>query len=309
MPIDRTKTVAVKTPDSWIHEIEGDTVAVLPLLIGKDSTPIQRRRPDGPLGWCTYAYEHEQAPELEQICGGINSKTSKAGAIWRQGNLLHFGFEPGPDEMNETGRALLVNAIAYISRFTEDRAIIRTPSSFAPGYRRIIDRDAIGRLVKRNDRDLDILQYFLSPNLYATVRSKTREELGEWFQQVRPYLCDHPKGGLMLDEDARALGAGPASWEFFDHALAALREPGKRDEPARRLLCRYAPDGPGLSASADQWAAWLAENRSCLFFSDTGGFRWYVDPLAKARGVPTDKLRGPQRATRPAIDSRPNGRQ
>jgi hypothetical protein len=29
-----------------------------------------------------------------------------------------------------------------------------------------------------------------------------------------------------------------------------------------------------------------------------GGYRWYLDPLAKARGVPTARLRGPMRASR-----------
>ena len=33
---------------------------------------------------------------------------------WRQGNLLHFGFEQSPAELNQNGRALLVNAIVYI---------------------------------------------------------------------------------------------------------------------------------------------------------------------------------------------------
>ena len=82
-------------------------------------------------GWCTYADDFKNLPEVEFFCGGINEKTPTAAAIWRQGNLLHFGFEQSPAEVNETGQALLLNSIAYISQFTEDRPIAVTPSVFA----------------------------------------------------------------------------------------------------------------------------------------------------------------------------------
>ena len=56
------------------------------------------------------------------------------------------------------------------------------------------------------------------------------------------------------------------------------------------------PIGPAAEAPAEKWRSWWKENKPYLFFSDTGGFRWYVDPLAKARGVSTAQLRGPARA-------------
>jgi hypothetical protein len=34
------------------------------------------------------------------------------------------------------------------------------------------------------------------------------------------------------------------------------------------------------------------------FLSDSGGYRWYIDPLAKKRGVKSSELRGPLRADR-----------
>src|SRR5690349_22923408 len=82
-------------------------------------------------GWCTYSDGFDENPDIEIMCGGENEKTARAVAIWRQGNLLHFGFEQSPAEMNETGQKLLLNAIAYISHFSEDRPIAVTPSVFA----------------------------------------------------------------------------------------------------------------------------------------------------------------------------------
>ena len=61
-----------------------------------------------------------------------------------------------------------------------------------------------------------------------------------------------------------------------------------------------APDGP--AAGAADWTQWWETNRPYLFYSDVGSCRWCIDPLAKRRGIPNDKLQGPARATttRPA---------
>ena len=91
-----------------------------------------------------------EAPEIEVFCGGINSKTATAAALWRQGNLLHYGFDLSPDEMNEWGKAMLGSAIRYIARFTDDRPIMETPSPFAG--REFLTRKRIETLIGRNDR-------------------------------------------------------------------------------------------------------------------------------------------------------------
>src|SRR5207253_9475567 len=135
-PVDRTKTEKADTPEAFRATIREPQIDVMPL--------VRERKKDGMPGWCTYTYEHETAPELEVICGGVNHKSPRAGAIWRQGHLLHFGFEPSPERMNETGQALLVDAICYIARFTEDRPIVRTPCVFTQG-KRIFDRGVIAR--------------------------------------------------------------------------------------------------------------------------------------------------------------------
>lgn len=62
-----------------------------------------------------------------------------------------------------------------------------------------------------------------------------------------------------------------------------------------KLLRRYAPDGPA-GAQADDWQRWWETNEKYLFFSKAGWYRWYVDPLAEKRGVPTADLRGQKRA-------------
>ena len=247
-------------------------------------------------GWCTYIERMAGSPEVEVICGGINAKTPTAAGIWRQGNLLHFGFEPSPAEMTDEGRALLVNSIAYIAHFTEDRPIARSPSPFASPAPE--PRGWVENLFRRTD--LDAMDWFgrHAPSLLAKSGAKDLSALRAYFAQVRDYLRVDPEARLEVDEEARSLGVPPNTPAFFDRAIAALRGPALDAAPARVLLGRYAPDGPGADAPADAWARWWAENRPYLFFSDVGGYRWYLDPLAKKRGVPSSDLRGPARASR-----------
>src|SRR3954452_15875350 len=107
-------------------------------------------------------------------------------------------------------------------------------------------------------------------------------------------------GKLEVDSDALQFGQTTNEFAFFARAIEALNDP-KQSELTRTLLARYVPEGPGLEATPERWRSWLEENKSYLFFSDAGGYRWYLDPLAKKRGLPSDKLHGTDRATLPGI--------
>jgi hypothetical protein len=195
--IDLKQSITIETPDAWKHSLDAPTVDVLPLV-----DDLQRTYRDG---WCTYTYEHVQAPELEIICGGVNAKTPMASGIWRQGNLLHFGFEQSPAELNEAGRALLVNSICYIARFTEDRPLVRLPESFRP-----LDRGAIDRLISRSDRELDgYLDWFLGGKTRRSVDGMDREDLAEWYRTKRGFLHADERGKFVIDEEAEAFGIAP----------------------------------------------------------------------------------------------------
>lgn len=242
-------------------------------------------------GWCTYPDGFDENPDIEIFCGGENDKTARAAACWRQGNLLHFGFEQSPAELNEAGQRLLLNAIAYISRFTEDRPIAVTPSVFSGEVaypRAYLDR-RLGR-----DGDVSEAAWLLSPKLFDQLKTRSADDIRKWYAQHRPYL--HPGSDLKLevDEDALALAAPIDRVEFFEKVIAAIRK-GDDAERATRLLVRYAP----LGTDTVDWARWFAENRPYLFFSDQGDYRWYVDPLAKKRGIPCAELRGARRASPP----------
>lgn len=258
-------------------------------------------------GWVSYSDGFPDNPDIEVFCGGENEKTARAAACWRQGNLLHFGFEQGPAELNETGRHLLLNCIAYISRFKEDRPIAVTPSIFAGPVaepRGYIDR----RLGQKGD--LTEAGWLITSTLLDQLKGKDRAQVREWYAANRCYFHPapepKPENGqlpgatekLDIDPDALALGVPLDRVEFFTKALTALGAGGAKADQAERLLARYAPQDRPQMNSPSAWQDWLKANGPYLFFSDAGDFRWYVDPLAKARGVASSELRGVARASK-----------
>lgn len=282
MRIDTNATQAHARPSAWG---KGGPVQVLPLRAGAGGNGVP--------GWCSYADQLAEAPDVEILCGGINSKAESAAAVWRQGNILHFGFDLAPDEMNAAGQALLVNSIAYIARFRGDRAILRMPSPFAGRSTR--SRASLASWLGNEKVSLDWVVQALEPGALDGVDTKDRGALRTWFDEHRAALRPGEKGKLVVDDDVRALGIGFDAPGFFATAITALGDPTRADA-ASRALARFVPDGPGAAADRATWQEWLATHEPYLFFSEWGGYRWYVDPLAKARGVPTAELRGTGRS-------------
>jgi hypothetical protein len=130
IPIDIHATTNIPTPEPFTVELKTPTIPVMPLVDGiREYHSVIN---DNARGWSTHYYEFADMPEVEVFSGGINEQMPRSAAFWRQGNLLHFGFEQSPAQLNSVGRAMLVNAIVYISHFTEDRPIDITPSIFGP---------------------------------------------------------------------------------------------------------------------------------------------------------------------------------
>src|SRR4051812_8180272 len=218
-------------PQEWTDPHDSNEILVLPLA----AAGSRKNQP----GWCTYTRGMSEAPEIEVFSGGINAKTATAAALWRQGNLLHYGFDLSPDEMNEWGRALLVDAITYISRFTEDRPIMQTPSPFAG--QEFITRPRIEQVMRRGDGWWDYLKSYFDKGTLAAAGVKDLAAFAKWYPTVRDTLCPNAEGLLRVDADARAMRLNPGRREFFDRAIADLGRPAEEAERARRMLERYAP--------------------------------------------------------------------
>ncbi|MEE9128014.1 MAG: hypothetical protein V3U11_12825 [Planctomycetota bacterium] len=66
---------------------------------------------------------------------------------------------------------------------------------------------------------------------------------------------------------------------------------------------RRIPEGPGANAGYEKWQVFLDAERDYLFFTETGGYLWRLDPLAKR--IPCQELRGSRRASARSRSSRP----
>jgi hypothetical protein len=279
------KLVDRPTPKSFATSITNSTVPMLPL--------VRDQAKQWKAGWCTYPDGFDDNPEIEVMCGGENHKMPQAAAVWRQGNLLHFGFEQSPAEMNEAGQRLLLNCIAYIGRFTDDRPLAVTPSVFggAVGYpRAYLDR----RLGENGDASQ--IGHFVSAACLQPLKSKSGDAIKAWYRENRSFL--HPGADLKLeiDTEAKTLNAPIDKPEFFEKAIAAL---GESKPEAKTLLARYGPKETESLNFPSAWEQWFKANKQYLFFSDQGDYRWYVDPVAKKRQRPSAELRGPARASKP----------
>lgn len=288
--IDVKATTNIATPRTFSYEVKEPMVDVLPLVDGiKNFATVVR---DYNRGWCTYYKEFADVPEVEFFCGGINDKTPTASALWRQGNLLHFGFEQSPEEMNATGRGMLVNAVVYISKFSEDRPIDVTPSVFGKEKVAILRRLVKGALTSEK---YSRLTKELRGATLASFNYRDLEATKQWLEENASWLHPGPSNLLEVDMEAKELGVAFDSEEFLSKSIASLKEEKTKDA-AVIVLARYFPEGPGVNADAATWEKWAKENSPYLFYSEMGCYRWYIDPLAKKRGVPTKELRGLARA-------------
>lgn len=303
--VDTETSVRVLVTPGWRKSAElggiGDDgrVAMVPLV---DTSPDENYE----AGWATHntrllGPDGEPEPEIELISGGQNTQTTTSLAIYRQGNLLTFGIAQTPDQLNKAGRDLLENSIHYIANYSEDRPITHTANKF-------MDQDwprsagALHRLAestKVTPEQVDgYARRFLFLSAADTVNKTkpiTQPTLQAWLAKHGRYLRPSPVGKLDVDRQAMKLELPTdGDFAFFDRAIELLET--EHEQAARAMLVRDCPEGPGENATAEQWQTWVNEHRSYLFFSQHGGWRWYVDPLAKARGVHTAELRGRDRA-------------
>lgn len=291
IPINISATTTITTPPQFQHDVKTPTMPVLPLING--ITQFETVIRDNPRGWSSHYFEYADMPEVEEFSGGINEQTARSAAFWRQGNLLHFGFEESPKRLNAAGKAMLVNGIVYISRFTEDRPIDISPSVF--GEEKIgISRRRLANYFTNSEPHPDWAKSELSPSTLASFNWQDPAQAKTWLESNAMWLHPGSSNLLEVDADAKSLGVPCDSLEFLPKTIAAL-QPEKTKVVAATLLARYVNgSGPGNDAAA--WTKWWQENGPYVFYSELGCYRWYIDPLAKKRGIPTKDLRGPARA-------------
>ena len=217
----------------------------------------------------------EDSPDCERIAGGINSKGPRAVAIGRQANMLQWGFYAAPDRMTESAKKAFLNAIVYMTRFDGHAPLVAKASRGRGWYRKYIE----------SVRDLpsmdDGMRASYSKHLRGVFPSDLVERVGldaerleEWFAENEEYVRAIEGWTLGIDEDLAELGISNREPGFLDWLVDRLRhEPD--DELALKLARRYL--GEKVAVDAEAAIAHIDEHRDRMFFSDSGGYRWFVD--------------------------------
>jgi hypothetical protein len=260
------------------------------------------------------------SPDAEWISSGANSKGPNAVALGRHGNFFHWGFAVSPTYLTEEGKDVFVNALHYIARFDGQAPIARKPSGTMmrksldtslesltdAGYAKVVERYALLRKetdernaatrkrieagVEVSDMERQMLNYpgpKTPDRLAAATRylgAATVEELGNdpkrvaaYFREVRPYF--YPQGWyqLVVDDDLRKLGVANHDLAMLDKAIELL-DSKETAAVGRTLLQRYTEES---FETAAEWNAWLDQNRSRLFFTEAGNYKWLVNTLVE----------------------------
>lgn len=219
----------------------------------------------------------EDSPDAEWISSGINTKGPTSMALGRHGNQFLWGFAGDPTQMTESGRRVFLNAVVYMRQFDGERPLVAKTSwsrDWAFSYIQFL------REYKGQTKAYDSLRGSLTPEFGDDL-----DALEAYYRQNLEFLSVAPgdsSGGplFVVDADLKELGASnrrPEFLEGIEKRLAA--DPG--DALALRLLERYVSDEE--VRSLETLRAWRTANEGLLFFSDVGGYQWFVDTNAKRR--------------------------
>ena len=270
--------------------------------------------PDGAdPGLVSTLYGFADSPDAEVIAQGIARKGPETVALARQANYFLWGFSAPPADMTPAAQRLFVNVVAYMHKFDGDTPLVRrvsmprewalrlatVPRLFNDDYRQRksrvlrasyqkhpkwveekykgdVERQIIDRIAAEEKANRDWMltnvpkalqeQFGMDADKYVTYYR-------EHFEYLRPVEGD-TWAAFLVDDDAKSLGLSNRKVELLDRCVSML-EKYDRPELALRLLKRYTHE---VFAFAEQWRGWLDNNRSRLFFSDMGGYKFFIGP-------------------------------
>ena len=236
-------------------------------------------------GLVSDGYGFEDSPDCERISGGVNSKGPESVALGRQGNWFLWGFCAPPSEMTESARRAFLNAVVYMKRFDGQRAARQENRELPALGVRLRGAPRRGR-----GRDQDFLPEVVLPKILEATGGDRGEGQGlrqgerglDLLGGVRAAIDEArcvPPGKkpkrIVVDEDAQ-VPRDPEQRSQDPRTRVEMLEKGDRKEVAVRLLERYTDQKHGSDAAA--WRKWLDANRSRLYFTDTGGYRFRAKP-------------------------------
>lgn len=231
------------------------------------------------VGVVSDGYGFEDSPDCERISGGINTKGPEAVAIGRQANMLQWGFYGAPDRMTDSAKKVFLNALVYMRQFDGQRPLVKKTARGRSSFQRSIGY--IAKLDEMDDEQRESFEEYLRGQFPADILAEHGLDpaaLGAWYEANEEYMSSDGRYGVVVDEDLQKLALSNRTPAFLDVITERLSA-GAPDKITQRLAKRYF--GAKLAKDPAELVDWIEENRAWLFFSDQGGFRWFVDENAK----------------------------
>ena len=278
------------------------------------------------IGMVAHGEGFDDSPDAEAISGGVCLKNAAAVALGRHGNYFMWGFSGSPDYMTSEAGQVFVNTICYIRKFDHQRAIVKKVQieiregldekiyridesvynkaivSRKEGnqrLRKIQDslraKKTAGQNIGWNNEMLlkmpmtdavesfdDYIKGYAGPELFARFGTNT-QLYRQYYRDNYEYYYPLDGYNLQLDTDAQKLGISNRKVSILEKCISLLEEQ-KDTALARRVLERYTVEHFPTAAA---WREWLTKNKSRLFYTEAGGFKFMVNTAKEAPLMPT----------------------
>lgn len=254
------------TPENYRHWPGGEKLGKT-IKVWKVAT---KKFPEIDPGLVSDPYGFDDSPDAEVISSGLNGKGPESAALARHGNFFLWGFAAQPSDMTPEARKCFVNSVCYIKKFDGQKPLVRKNSSgrewalVYAGYLKII-------------KDEKFIERLFPEDLRKRFGTDSEKYLA-YYRENLEYLHPAPPNNLLaVDEDVKSLGLSNRKIELLQRCIDLL-EKGEKVDLAQRILKRYTNE---KFTDAKGWKDWLEKNRERLFFSDVGGFKFFVAPKGK----------------------------
>ncbi len=223
-------------------------------------------------GGVARSYGFTDSPDAEVLTVGVNTgKQYGAVGVGRHGNILMWGYSAPPSIMTDAGRKLFLNCICYIHRFDGKGPLIRRIAPHRLNTLRLAPRSE--RSWQRRKRENNTRGRPYIPD------DITKKFLGDPNGLVKYYKDNlefiYKDGQFRVDSELKSLGFNSNREVATLERLISLLKDESHAETARRLLARYTSES---FSEPEQWQSWFDENKDRIYFTDVGGYKFFVVP-------------------------------
>lgn len=230
----------------------------------------------GKAGAVSPGYKADYPGEAEVLSLGFApGKAYDSVGIGRHGNFLLWGWSASPSKMTEAGRRLFLNCISYIHKYDNKPFVKIKQVSMTR------DEDMISMFGWMEQSPSRAKSY--PPRFFAQA---ALDKYGDDIKAMRNYyeanieFVYDQEGKFCVDDRLRSLGlCSNRQVGELKKLVGFLTDPVHADL-AESLLLRYTNES---FTTPEEWSNWFKENRHELFFSDSGGYMFYVMPRSKKK--------------------------